>query len=131
MLIGDTRVSTQDQNLELQIDALTKAGCHRIFDDKMSVVWAERPGLTKALDMLCEGDTLAVWKLDRLGRSVKNFVDLVGQMHKHDVKFKRLNDAIDTETPSSRFFFFRQSQPRRNRSRVDARARPRRAGCRA
>lgn len=52
MLIGATRVSTQDQNLELQIDALTKAGCHRLFDDKVSVVWAERPGLAKALDML-------------------------------------------------------------------------------
>ena len=105
MLIGYARVSTQDQNLELQIDALTKAGCHRLFDDKMSGSRAERPGLAKALDMLREGDTLVVWKLDRLGRSVKNLVDLVGQLHKRNVQFKSLTDAIDTGTPSGRFFF--------------------------
>ena len=105
MLIGYARVSTQDQNLELQIDALTKAGCHRLFDDKMSGSRAERPGLAKALDMLREGDTLVVWKLDRLGRSVKNLVDLVGQLHKQGVQFKSLTDAIDTGTPSGRFFF--------------------------
>ena len=108
MLIGYARVSTQDQNLELQIDALTKAGCHRLFDDKMSGSRAERPGLAKALDMLREGDTLVVWKLGRLGRSVKNLVDLVGQLHQphqQDVQFKSLTDAIDTGTPSGRFFF--------------------------
>ena len=105
MLIGYARVSTQDQNLELQIDALTKAGCHRLFDDKMSGSRAGRPGLAKALDLLREGDTLVVWKLDRLGRSVKNLVDLVGQLHQQDVQFKCLTDAIDTGTPSGRFFF--------------------------
>ena len=105
MLIGYARVSTQDQNLDFQIDALTKAGCHRLFDDKMSSSRAERPGLAKALDMLREGDTLVVWKLDRLGRSVKNLVDLVGQLHKQNVQFKSLTDAIDTGTPSGRFFF--------------------------
>ena len=105
MLIGYARVSTQDQNLELQIDALTKAGCHRLFDDKMSGSRAERPGLAKALDMLREGDTLVVWKLGRLGRSVKNLVDLVAQPHQQDVQFKSLTDAIDTGTPSGRFFF--------------------------
>ena len=105
MLIGYARVSTQDQNLDFQIDALTKAGCHRLFDDKMSGSRAERPGLAKALDMLREGDTLVVWKLDRLGRSVKNLVDLVGQLHKRNVQFKSLTDAIDTGTPSGRFFF--------------------------
>ena len=108
MLIGYARVSTQDQNLELQIDALTKAGCHRLFDDKMSGSRAERPGLAKALDMLREGDTLVVWKLGRLGRSVKNLVDLVGQLHQphqQDVQFKSLTDAIETGTPSGRFFF--------------------------
>ena len=105
MLIGYARVSTQDQNLDFQIEALTKAGCHRLFDDKMSGSRAERPGLAKALDMLREGDTLVVWKLDRLGRSVKNLVDLVGQLHKQNVQFKSLTDAIDTGTPSGRFFF--------------------------
>ena len=105
MLIGYARVSTQDQNLDLQIDALTKAGCQRVFDDKISGSRAERPGLIKALEMLREGDTLVVWKLDRLGRSVKNLVDLVGELHKQGVQFKSLTDAIDTGTPSGRFFF--------------------------
>ena len=105
MLIGYARVSTQDQNLELQIDALTKAGCKKIFDDKISGSRAERPGLTKALEMLREDDTLVVWKLDRLGRSVKNLVNLVGELHKQGVQFKSLTDAIDTGTPSGRFFF--------------------------
>ena len=105
MLIGYARVSTQDQNLNLQIDALTKAGCKKVFDDKISGSRAERPGLAKALEMLREGDTLTVWKLDRLGRSVKNLVDLVGELHKQGVQFKSLTDAIDTGTPSGRFFF--------------------------
>jgi DNA invertase Pin-like site-specific DNA recombinase len=105
VLIGYARVSTQDQNLDLQIDALTKAGCKKLFDDKISGSSKERPGLTKALDMLREGDTLVVWKLDRLGRSVKNLVDLVSDLHKQGVQFKSLTDAIDTGTPSGRFFF--------------------------
>ncbi len=105
MLIGYARVSTQDQNLELQVDALTKAGCKKIFDDKISGSRTERPGLTKALEMLREDDTLVVWKLDRLGRSVKNLVNLVGELHKQGVQFKSLTDAIDTGTPSGRFFF--------------------------
>jgi len=82
VLIGYARVSTQDQNLDLQIDALTKAGCKKVFDDKISGSRAECPGLSKVLEMLREGDTLVVWKLDRLGRSVKNLVDLVGELHK-------------------------------------------------
>jgi len=105
MLIGYARVSTQDQNLDLQIEALTKSGCQRIFDDKISGSRAERPGLGKALEMLREGDTLVVWKLDRLGRSVKNLVDMVGELRKQDIQFKSLTDAIDTGTPSGRFFF--------------------------
>lgn len=105
MLIGYARVSTQDQNLDLQIDALTKAGCKKVFDDKISGSRAERPGLNKALTLLREGDTLVVWKLDRLGRSVKNLVDLVGELHGQGVQFKSLTDVIDTGTPSGRFFF--------------------------
>jgi len=105
MLLGYARVSTQDQNLDLQIEALTKADCKKIFEDKISGSRAERPGLTKALEMLREGDTLVVWKLDRLGRSVKHLVDLVGTLHKQGVQFKSLTDAIDTGTPSGRFFF--------------------------
>lgn len=105
MLIGYARVSTQDQNLDLQREALAKSGCQNIFDDKISGSRAERPGLNKALEMLRDGDTLVVWKLDRLGRSVKNLVDLVGELHKQGVQFKSLTDAIDTGTPSGRFFF--------------------------
>ncbi|MGI8403614.1 MAG: recombinase family protein [Thermomicrobiales bacterium] len=105
MLIGYARVSTQDQSLDLQVDALIKAGCKKMFDDKMSGSRAERPGLARALEMLRAGDTLVVWKLDRLGRSVKNLVDLVGELHKQGVQFMSLTDAIDTGTPSGRFFF--------------------------
>jgi DNA invertase Pin-like site-specific DNA recombinase len=105
MLIGYARVSTQDQNLDLQIDALTQAGCKKLFQEKMSGSRAARPEFSKALEALREGDTLVVWKLDRLGRSVKNLVDLVGELHKQGVQFKSLTDAIDTATPSGRFFF--------------------------
>ena len=105
MLIGYARLSTQDQNLELQLDALTKAGCQKVFEDTISGTRADRPGLGKALDMLREGDTLVVWKLDRLGRSVKQLVKLVSALHKQNVQFKSLTDSIDTGTPSGRFFF--------------------------
>lgn len=88
MLIGYARVSTQDQNLDLQIEALKKAGCKKIFEDRMSGGRAERPGLAQAQDSLRHGDTLVVWKLDRLGRSVKNLVDLVGELQKQGVQFK-------------------------------------------
>jgi DNA invertase Pin-like site-specific DNA recombinase len=105
MLIGYARVSTQDQNLELQREALTKTGCEKVFEDKVSGARAERPGLAKTLEMLRAGDTLVVWKLDRLGRSVKQLVDLVGDLRKQGIQFKSLTDAIDTATPSGRFFF--------------------------
>ena len=105
MLIGYARVSTQDQNLDLQVKALTKAGCKKVFDDKLSGTRAQRPGLASALATLREGDTLVVWKLDRLGRSVKNLVDLVGELNRQGAQFKSLTDSIDTGTASGRFFF--------------------------
>jgi len=105
MLIGYARVSTQDQSLDLQREALVKAGCQKVFEDKISGSRAERPGLAKALEMLREGDTLVVWKLDRLGRSVKHLVDLVSALAKQLIHFKSLTDSIDTTTPSGRFFF--------------------------
>jgi DNA invertase Pin-like site-specific DNA recombinase len=105
MLIGYARVSTQDQNLDLQREALTKAGCRKIFEDKISGSYAERPGLIKTLEMLREGDTLVVWKLDRLGRSVKHLVDLTSDLAHQGVHFKSLTDSIDTGTPAGRFFF--------------------------
>ena len=98
MLIGYTRVSTQDQNLDLQQEALKQAGCERIFEDRMSGGRAERPGLRMALELLREGDMLVVWKLDRLGRSVKNLVDLVGDLAARGVQFRSLTDSIDTST---------------------------------
>ena len=94
MLIGYARVSTQDQNLTLQIDALTKAGCEKIFEDKVSGTRAERPGLAKAQELMSTGDTLVVWKLDRLGRSIKQLVDLVAGLQKQDVQFKSLTDGV-------------------------------------
>lgn len=105
MLIGYARVSTQDQNPSLQCDALKNAGCQKIFEDKVSGARAERPGLIRAMELLRDGDTLVVWKLDRLGRSVRHLVDIVGQLHQQNVQFKSLTDTIDTGTPSGRFFF--------------------------
>ena len=105
MLVGYARVSTQDQNLDLQTEALHKAGCKKIFEDRVSGSRAERLGLAQAQDSLREGDTLVVWKLDRLGRSVKHLVDFVGELQKQGVQFKSLTDSIDTGTPSGRFFF--------------------------
>lgn len=105
MLIGYARVSTTDQNLTLQKEALEKAGCERIYEDTMSGTRVERPGLTKALEMLRSGDTLVVWKLDRLGRSVKNLITLVADLNANGIHFKSLTDSIDTSTASGRFFF--------------------------
>jgi DNA invertase Pin-like site-specific DNA recombinase len=82
MLIGYARVSTVEQNLELQQDALKQAGCTKIYQDTMSGLRANRPGLDKAVEDLREGDTLVVWKLDRLGRSVKNLIEFVNRLEK-------------------------------------------------
>jgi DNA invertase Pin-like site-specific DNA recombinase len=105
MLIGYARVSTQDQNLVLQKDALHKADCQKIFEDKASAGHVERLGLAKALEMLRSDDTLVVWKLDRLGHSVKHLVELVGRLAQQGIHFRSLTDSIDTSSPSGRFFF--------------------------
>lgn len=105
LLIGYARVSTQDQNLELQTEALQKAGCKKIFEDRASGSRVERLGLAQARESLRAGDTLVVWKLDRLGRSVKHLVDFVGELQKQGAQFKSLTDSIDTGTASGRFFF--------------------------
>jgi DNA invertase Pin-like site-specific DNA recombinase len=105
MLIGYARVSTEDQNLELQLAALKRASCKRIFTDKVSGAKADRPGLRETLSHLRETDTLVVWKLDRLGRSVKGLVDLVNELQERHVHFKSVTDGIDTKTPAGRFFF--------------------------
>ncbi|EBJ3510303.1 recombinase family protein [Salmonella enterica] len=103
--IGYIRVSTNDQNTDLQRDALIRAECEQIFDDKMSGTKANRPGLKCALKRLQTGDTLVVWKLDRLGRSVKNLVALISELHERGIHFQSLTDSIDTSTSMGRFFF--------------------------
>lgn len=103
--IGYARVSTRDQNLDLQRDALLAAGCDRIYEDTISGTRAKRPGLAKALDQLRDGDTLVVWKLDRLGRSVKDLLDFAGGLKDQGIGFVSLTDSIDTTTASGRFFF--------------------------
>lgn len=105
MLIGYARVSTDDQDLALQMDALNKSGCERIFTDKVSGVEAKRAGLAQAISHLREGDTLVVWKLDRLGRTVKGLVDLVTTLEGRGIQFRSLTDGIDTSTGPGRFFF--------------------------
>lgn len=105
MLIGYARVSPQEQSLDLQVDALTKAGCAKIFDDKTNGGRSELPGLAKALEVLREGDTLVVCGLDRLGRGIKGLVDLVGALHQRGVQFKSLTDPIDTAALSGPSFF--------------------------
>lgn len=105
MNIGYARVSTEEQNVELQIDALEQAGCKPIYQDKLSGLKSDRPGLTKALEHLRESDVFIIWKLDRLGRSVKGLVDFVAELDERGVQFRSLTDGIDTTTPTGRFFF--------------------------
>lgn len=105
MQVGYARVSTKDQNLDLQHEALNKSGCEKIYDDRVSGVKTVRQGLDLALEVLREGDSLVVWKLDRLGRNVKDLVTLVGELEKQGIHFKSLTDNIDTSTTSGRFFF--------------------------
>ncbi len=105
MLIGYARVSTQDQNLALQLEALRKTGCEKIFKDKVGGKKNKRPELTKAMNDLRRGDTLVVWKLDRLGRSVRQLIDLVSELGEQGVQFKSITDSIDTGSSSGRFFF--------------------------
>jgi len=104
MRIGYARVSTLDQNLELQIDALKNAGCERIFTEKISGKSKDdRPELNNMFSKLREGDTVIVWKLDRLGRSLTNLIDLISELNKHGVHFLSLNDNINTQTATGRF----------------------------
>ena len=105
MKIGYARVSTMDQNLEAQVEVLQKEGCDQIFQEKCSGSSRDREELKKALALLRKGDILVVTKLDRLGRTVKQLVDLIDDFQKQGVQFKSINDAIDTTTANGRFFF--------------------------
>jgi DNA invertase Pin-like site-specific DNA recombinase len=104
MLIGYARVSTLEQNLDLQIDALQKAGCEKIFTDKMSGA-KTRPGLDEALDFLRPEDVLVVWKLDRLGRRTVKLIQLIEELKERGIGFKSLSNAIDTTTPEGMFIY--------------------------
>jgi len=105
MLIGYARVSTHDQNLDLQKDALEKAGCEKIHVEKASGKSSNRPELRKVMNYLREGDTLVVWRLDRLGRSMKHLVELVTQMDEKEIGFRSLTEAMDTSTSGGKLIF--------------------------
>ena len=105
MLIGYARVSSDDQNLNLQKDALTRAGCERILEDRQSGAKTDRPGLRDALDYARDGDTLTVWRLDRLSRSLKDLIDLVSQLEARGIGLKSLHESIDTTSSSGKLIF--------------------------
>jgi DNA invertase Pin-like site-specific DNA recombinase len=105
VLIGYARVSKDEQNLDLQLDALNAAGVERIFSDKESGAKADRKGLAETLSHLRAGDVLTVWKLDRLGRNTIQLMMLLNQLHERGVEFKSLTEGIDTTTAFGRFFF--------------------------
>jgi len=105
MQIGYVRVSTLEQNVDPQIDQLKQAGCERIFRDKASGAKTERPGLQEALDFLREGDMLVVWRLDRLGRSLRHLLETVGKLEERGIGFRSLQESIDTTTSGGRLIF--------------------------
>src|SRR2546430_1276172 len=92
MQIGYARVSTHDQTMDLQRDALTEAGCEKIFTDSASGASTERPGLAEALEYVREGDTLVVWKLDRLGRNLKHLIETVNGLAQRQIGFRSLSE---------------------------------------
>jgi DNA invertase Pin-like site-specific DNA recombinase len=100
--IGYARVSTLDQNLALQQDALKEAGCEKIYVEQMSGAVTDRPALREVLTYARSGDTLIVWKLDRLGRSLRDLIHMLDDFKRQGIKFKSLTEAIDTETPTGR-----------------------------
>src|SRR5437588_2698376 len=105
MLIGYARVSTQDQTLDLQQDALEKIGCSKIFTDTASGAKAERQGLDEALAYVREGDTLVVWKLDRLGRSLQHLIETITKLNNRKIGFKSITENIDTTTSGGKLVF--------------------------
>jgi DNA invertase Pin-like site-specific DNA recombinase len=105
MLIGYARVSTNEQTLALQTDALTKAGCPRIFTDTASGAHVSRAGLTEALHFARDGDVLVVWRLDRLGRSLKHLIETITTLERQGIGFKSLTENIDTTTSGGKLIF--------------------------
>ena len=105
MLIGYARVSTDEQNLDLQLSALKQAGCEQIYTDKVSGTKAQRPGLEEAFSHLRAGDTFVVWRLDRLGRSLRHLIDTVTDLQELSIGFKSLTESIDTTTSGGKLVF--------------------------
>ncbi len=105
MLIGYARVSTQDQTLDLQTDALKQAGCEKIFTDMTSGAKSERPGLQEAMNHLRAGDTLVVWRLDRLGRTLKHLIATITELSDKGIGFKSLQENMDTTTSGGKLIF--------------------------
>jgi DNA invertase Pin-like site-specific DNA recombinase len=104
-LLGYARISTGDQHADLQVNALKGAGCYRVFVDTASGALAARPALNQVLDQLRPGDTLVVWKLDRLGRSLRHLVDTIAALADRGVGFRSLQESIDTTTPGGKLVF--------------------------
>ena len=105
MLIGYARVSTHEQTLDLQQDALKKAGCDPIYTDTASGAQPERKGLHDALQYLREGDVLVVWRLDRLGRSLKHLIETITALEERSIGFRSLSESIDTTTSGGKLVF--------------------------
>lgn len=105
MLVGYARVSTGEQNLDMQLDALKKAGCEKVFSDELSGAKSERPGLTEAFKFVRTGDTLVVWRLDRLGRSLRDLLTRVEELRQREIGFKSLHENIDTTSPAGKLQF--------------------------
>lgn len=105
MIIGYARVSTQDQHPELQLDALTQAGCEQIFQEKMTGTLRERPELSLCLRTLRKGDTLVVWRMDRLARSLRDLVEIIEDLHQREIGFRSLTESIDTTSASGKLVF--------------------------
>lgn len=105
MLIGYARVSTQEQDLALQLDALTQVGCDKVFTEKASGAQRDRPQFMAALEYMREGDKLIVWKLDRLARSLRQLIETVEMLEKRGIGFRSLTEAIDTTSPGGKLVF--------------------------
>lgn len=105
MKIGYARVSTLEQNSDLQVDALKKDGCEKIITDEVSGSVADRPGLSKLKELLCKGDTLVVWRLDRLGRTLRHLIEWINELESQGISFKSLHETIDTSSSSGKLIF--------------------------
>jgi DNA invertase Pin-like site-specific DNA recombinase len=106
MLIGYARVSTEDQNLHLQHDALLSASCAKIFDEKVSGTAKRLPGRDELLEYARPGDVVVVWKLDRLGRSLRDLIEIVTALKERGVELRSLHESIDTTTPAGKLTFY-------------------------